>query len=73
MTRRRWVASLDDPTRQSLETDVFEPLRTADAVFALRNLGAGAQHDWAGVHSEFHEFVAVTAAGRLVLIVAADD
>lgn len=57
-----------------LQREVFARLGVADGVYRLGDLGAAAFHDWGGVHGCFHEFVLVErAAGRVTLIVAADD
>ncbi|MEU9076806.1 hypothetical protein ACFYUY_28355 [Kitasatospora sp. NPDC004745] len=58
----------------ALRQEVFDRLTTADGIHHLGELGAGAMHDWGGVHGEFHEFVLVDrSAGRITLVVAADD
>jgi hypothetical protein len=73
---RAWAerhAPLREVTRRQLEHDVYWPLRLADAVYRLRDLGTESLHDWSGVHDEFHEFVWMHNAGWLTLLVAADD
>ena len=58
----------------ALRREVSDRLAAADQVYYLSGLGEEAFHDWGGVHGDFHEFVWVDrAAGRLTLLVAADD
>ncbi len=74
---RTWAeqyAELPDHIRASLESALYGPLRAADRVYRLQNLGPAAFHDWGGVHLQFHELVLIDhAAQTLALIVAADD
>ncbi|MFJ7158168.1 hypothetical protein ACIQUQ_24975 [Streptomyces sp. NPDC101118] len=59
---------------EDLRREVFDRLGAADGVHVLSGLGRDAHHDWGPVHGEFHEFVVVDrAAGRVTLLVAADD
>ncbi|MFD4370955.1 hypothetical protein [Streptomyces sp. NPDC058486] len=59
---------------EALRREVYDALAEADAVHHLTGLGEDAYHDWASVHGEFHELVLVDRrAGRLTLVVAADD
>ncbi|MFF2779139.1 hypothetical protein ACFVU3_30125 [Streptomyces sp. NPDC058052] len=59
---------------EALRREVLDALAEADAVHHLDGLGEAEHHDWASVHGEFHELVLVDrAAGRLTLVVAADD
>ncbi|MEW2458359.1 hypothetical protein [Streptomyces albus] len=74
---REWVG----PRREvpagleaELQREVFARLAAADGIHYLGELGDEALHDWGGVHEFFHEFVLIDrSAGRLALIVAADD
>lgn len=74
---RAWAeqfAPLPQHLQPVLEQHVYQPMRAADRVYRLRDLGPAAFHDWGGVHHEFHEFVVIDRAPRtLTLIVAADD
>ncbi|MET7671759.1 hypothetical protein [Micromonospora luteifusca] len=57
-----------------LQREVYQPLRAAERVYLLRDLGRSAFHDWGGVHNDFHEFLLVDRAKRtMAQIVAADD
>jgi hypothetical protein len=57
-----------------LRREVFDRLVTADHIYYLNGLGDEAFHDWGGVHEDFHEFVLIDrSAGRITLLVAADD
>jgi hypothetical protein len=74
---RAWAeehAELPDRIRADLETSLYGPLRTADRVYRLRDLGSAAFHDWGGVHEQFHELVLIDrTAETLALAVASDD
>ncbi|WP_327373608.1 hypothetical protein OG393_06220 [Streptomyces sp. NBC_01216] len=74
---REWVDPLwDVPTEleADLQREVFARLAAADGIYYLSELGDKAVHDWGRVHDYFHEFVLITrSAGRITLIVAADD
>ncbi|MFD4154361.1 hypothetical protein ACFWR4_16650 [Streptomyces hydrogenans] len=62
------------PLAEALRREAHDALATADSVHHLNGLGEDEYHDWASVHGEFHELVLVDrAAGRLTLLVAADD
>jgi len=57
-----------------LQQEVFDRLAAADHIYYLRGLGDEAIHDWGRVHVDFHEFVLIDrSAGRITLLVAADD
>ena len=63
-----------------LEDHVYTLIRRARSRYRLKELGPDALHDWAGVHTEFHELVVMgnpldsgSDARTLVLLVAADD
>ncbi|MEV7535064.1 hypothetical protein [Streptomyces hydrogenans] len=59
---------------EALRREAHDALATADSVHHLNGLGEDEYHDWASVHGEFHELVLVDRkAGRLTLLVAADD
>ncbi|MFE2228289.1 hypothetical protein [Streptomyces kronopolitis] len=74
---REWVDPLWDVSTEleaDLQREVFARLAAADAIHYLSELGDEAIHDWGRVHDYFHEFVLVDrSAGRITLIVAADD
>jgi hypothetical protein len=74
---REWVDPLwDVPTEleADLQQEVFARLAAADGIYYLSELGDDAIHDWGRVHDYFHEFVLIDrSAGRITLIVAADD
>lgn len=74
---RAWAsrfAPVPEDLRPELEHDVYQPLRAADRVYKLRDLGPAAFHEWGGVHNEFHELVIVDRTNRTpTLLVAADD
>ncbi|MEU9038664.1 hypothetical protein AB0D45_27705 [Streptomyces sp. NPDC048352] len=74
---REWADRYDAVPAElgaDLRREVFDRVAAADAVYALTGVGEGDFHDWGGVHGEFHEFVLVDrTAGRLTLLVAADD
>ncbi|KAB1973020.1 hypothetical protein [Streptomyces triticiradicis] len=74
---REWVDPLwDVPTEleADLQREVFARLAAADGIYYLSKLGDEAIHDWGRVHDYFHEFVLIDrSAGRITLIVAADD
>ncbi|MEU3938014.1 hypothetical protein AB0E85_39255 [Streptomyces sp. NPDC029044] len=57
-----------------LQREVFARLASADGIHHLSEPGDEAIHDWGRVHDCFHEFVLIDrSAGRITLIVAADD
>lgn len=74
---RKWV----DPfwevpieLEADLQREVFGRLAAADGIYYLSELGDEAIHDWGRVHDCFHEFVLIDrSAGRITLVVAADD
>ncbi|MGW3058795.1 hypothetical protein ACWC98_23080 [Streptomyces goshikiensis] len=74
---KEWVDPLSDvPTEleADLQREVFARLAEADGIYYLSELGDEAIHDWGRVHEYFHEFVLIDrSAGRITLIVAADD
>lgn len=74
---REWVDSLGAvpaDLEADLRQEVFAPLAGADRVSCLSALGDEALHDWGRVHDHFHEFVIIDrSAGRITLLVAADD
>ncbi|WP_372411365.1 hypothetical protein [Streptomyces luteireticuli] len=74
---QNWSDLLRDvPTEleADLQQEVFARLAAADSIHYLGELGDEAIHDWGRVHDYFHEFVLIDrSAGRITLIVAADD
>jgi len=74
---RNWVGSVGEvPTEleADLQREVFDRLAAADHIYYLHELGDEAIHDWGRVHECFHEFVLIDrSAGRITLLVAADD
>lgn len=74
---REWVGPLRDVSTELvavLRREVFARLAAADGIYYLSELGDEAVHDWGRVHDCFHEFVLIDrSAGRITLIVAADD
>ncbi len=73
----RWARRFGDvpaKLRLDLQQKVFDSLAAADQIHCLSGLGDEAVHDWGRVHEEFHEFVLIDrSAGRITLLVAADD
>ncbi|MFE5709671.1 hypothetical protein ACFQ7J_02420 [Streptomyces sp. NPDC056501] len=60
--------------KADLQQEVFDRLSAADHIYYLSGLGDEAIHDWGRVHEYFHEFVLIDrSAGRITLLVAADD
>jgi hypothetical protein len=58
----------------TLEREIYLPVREATSLYRLKELGRAAFHDWGGVHIDFHELVIIDrVAGSLALMVAADD
>lgn len=74
---REWVDPLWDPPTEleaDLQREVLNRLAAAEGIYYLSELGDEALHDWGGVHDCFHEFVLIDrSAGRITLVVAADD
>ncbi|ASY32404.1 MULTISPECIES: hypothetical protein [unclassified Streptomyces] len=74
---REWVDPLWEvpiTLEAHLQREVFTRLAAADGIYYLSELGDEAIHDWGRVHDYFHEFVLIDrSAGRITLIVAADD
>ncbi|MFD0227995.1 hypothetical protein ACWGPD_06555 [Streptomyces hirsutus] len=59
---------------EDLQQELFDRLSAADHVYYLNGLRDEAIHDWGRVHDHFHEFVLIDrSAGRITLLVAADD
>ncbi|WP_344458520.1 hypothetical protein [Actinocorallia aurantiaca] len=70
----RLHGSVPDALNETLELEVFAPLRQATSSYQLKELARTSLHDWGGVHTEFHEFVSIDRmTHRVLLIVAADD
>ncbi|MFI6097927.1 hypothetical protein ACIA8G_20400 [Lentzea sp. NPDC051213] len=72
---RAWARQEKDPPETvsaDLEREVFQPLRAAERVYRLRDLGDDALHDWGGVLWEYEEHVLIGPA-LLTLVVAAID
>ncbi|MFJ9144264.1 hypothetical protein [Streptomyces griseus] len=74
---REWANQFEDVPADlatDLRREVFDRLAAAERIYYLSELDGDAVHDWGGVHSDFHEFVLIDrSAGRLTLLVAADD
>ncbi|GAA2389006.1 hypothetical protein [Dactylosporangium salmoneum] len=74
---RAWAernVTLTEPLHTALDRELYKPLRAADRMYRLRDLGPDAFHDWGGVHTEFHELALLDhAAETLTVVVAADD
>ncbi|MET9880380.1 hypothetical protein ABZZ36_38110 [Actinacidiphila glaucinigra] len=74
---RKWVGPREKvpaDLEADLQREVFDRVAAADHIFYLGELGDKALHDWGRVHEEFHEFVLIDrSAGRITLLVAADD
>ena len=74
---RVWATQHGEPSAEIgrlLEDEVYQPFHAADVLYRLTDLGSAAFHDWASVHTEFHELVVIRRdVGQLVLVVAADD
>ncbi|MFG2951315.1 hypothetical protein [Streptomyces adustus] len=74
---REWADPLWDVPSEleaDLQREVFAGLAAADGIYYLSELGDEAIHDWGRVHDCFREFVLIDrSAGRITLIVAADD
>jgi hypothetical protein len=72
-----WVNQFGDVPAKleaNLREEVFDRLSQADHICYLKGLGDEAIHDWGRVHEYFHEFVLIDrSAGRITLLVAADD
>lgn len=72
-----WVNQFGDVPAEleaDLQQEVFDRLSAADHIYYLSGLGDEAIHDWGRVHDCFHEFVLIDrSAGRITLLVAADD
>ncbi|MEU9976070.1 hypothetical protein [Streptomyces sp. NPDC051014] len=72
-----WASKFGDvPARleADLQQEVFDRLATAEHIYYLSGLGDEAIHDWGRVHEDFHDFVLIDrSAGRITLLVAADD
>ncbi|MFF9135541.1 hypothetical protein ACF1AY_35250 [Streptomyces sp. NPDC014776] len=74
---RDWVNQFGDVPYEleaDLQQEVFDRLVAADQIYYLSRLEDEAIHDWGRVHEDFHEFVLIDrSAGRITLLVAADD
>lgn len=72
-----WVNQFGDVPAEleaDLQVGVFDRLAAADHIYYLSGLGNEAAHGWGRVHDHFHEFVLIDrSAGRITLLVAADD
>ena len=72
-----WANQFEDvpaDLARDLQREVFDRLAAADRIYRLSELDEEALHDWGGVHCDFHEFVLIDrSAGRITLLVAADD
>lgn len=76
-TLRTWAdrhGPLPGTLADVLAREVHPAVRTATSCYELPDLGREAFHGWGGVHTDFHEFVAIDRPeSSLTLIVAADD
>ncbi|MEU1692817.1 hypothetical protein [Streptomyces hirsutus] len=74
---REWANQFGDVPSEleaDLRQEAFDRLAAADHISYLSGLGEEAIHDWGRVHDCFHEFVLIDrSAGRITLLVAADD
>ncbi|MFC5674077.1 hypothetical protein, partial [Streptomyces incanus] len=74
---REWANQFGDVPSElevDLRQEVFDRLAAADHISYLSGLGDEDIHDWGRVHDCFHEFVLIDrSAGRITLLVAADD
>ncbi|MFE7512261.1 hypothetical protein ACFU8I_13745 [Streptomyces sp. NPDC057540] len=72
-----WVnqfGDVPDELEADVRQEVFGRVEAADHISYPSGLGNGAIHDWGRVHEHFHEFVLIDrSAGRITLLVAADD
>jgi hypothetical protein len=72
-----WVNQFGDAPyklKADLQQEVSDRLGAADHIYYLSGLGDEAIHDWGRVQQDFHEFVLIDrSAGRITLLVAADD
>ena len=77
LTLRRWACQdgeLPDSLRDALDTALFTVVHAASRLYRLRDLGSTVFHDWGGVHTDFHEFIATDDQRQLLtLLVTADD
>ena len=70
----RQYGSVPADLDEALKNEVCALISSAGSCYRLKALGDGAFHDWGGVHTDFHELVAIDrVAGAVALIVAADD
>lgn len=70
----RQYGSVPADLADALSERVYALIASASSCYKLRDLDKAARHDWAGVHTQFHELVAINrVAGTVALIVAADD
>ncbi|WP_329134563.1 hypothetical protein OG552_19285 [Streptomyces sp. NBC_01476] len=74
---REWLSRFEDAPAEleaDLQQEVFDRMAAADHLYYLGELGDEAVHGWGRVHEYFHEFVLIDrSAGRITLLVAADD
>jgi hypothetical protein len=52
---------------------IRNPIRTATSCYLLEELDSSASNDYADIHIEFHEFVAINRIEKSVLLIVATD
>ncbi|WP_017238481.1 hypothetical protein [Streptomyces sp. SS] len=76
-TLRDWVdqhGSIPESLEEALASAMCAVIESATHCYHLRDLGPRAFHDRGGVHTDFHEYVAIDREQSLLtLLVAADD
>ena len=74
---RGWTdqrGSVPQSLEEALASTVHAVIDSATSCYRLRDLGRHAFHDWGGVHTGFHEYIAIDRQQSLLtLLVAADD
>ncbi|MFE5914994.1 hypothetical protein ACFQ6B_38760 [Streptomyces wedmorensis] len=76
-TLRGWASrhgSIPESLEETLASTVHASIDSATSCYHLQDLGHQKFHDWGGVHSDFHEYIAIDQdRALLTLLVAADD
>lgn len=72
----RWMSecgTIPVELQESVDRQVFDPIRTATDHYVLKRLGKSAVNDYGDLHREFHEIVLIDRKARSALLVVASD
>ncbi|MET7773693.1 hypothetical protein [Nocardia sp. NPDC005366] len=71
-----WLAGCGEipaPLESEITRQIRDPIRTVTSCYLLGQLDSSASNDYADIHIEFHEFVAINRTENSVLLIVATD